>query len=88
MDALYAWGRIYQSDTISSIGNPVLVSDTNSSNLQPRMQAGIGACGFHNTYSDWIIGVLNEVEDYGWELLDQDWPKTLFSYMEVDTLNT
>jgi hypothetical protein len=29
------------------------------------MQAGIGACGFHNTYSDWIIGVLNEVEDYG-----------------------
>jgi predicted amidohydrolase YtcJ len=47
---------------------------TNSSNLQPRMQEGFGACAFHNTYSDWIIGVLNEVEDYDRELLDQDWP--------------
>jgi predicted amidohydrolase YtcJ len=47
---------------------------TNSSNLQPRMQEGFGACAFHNTYSDWIIGVLNEVEDYDRELIDQDWP--------------
>jgi len=29
------------------------------------MQAGFSACAFHNTYSDWIIGVSNEVEDYG-----------------------
>ena len=29
------------------------------------MQAEFGACAFHNTYSHWIIGVLNEVEDYG-----------------------
>jgi predicted amidohydrolase YtcJ len=47
---------------------------TNSSNLQPRMQEGFDACAFHNTYSDWIIGVLNEVEDYDRELIDKDWP--------------
>jgi predicted amidohydrolase YtcJ len=46
------------------LSNVFMDYSTNKSNLQPRMQEGFGACAFHNTYSDWIVGVLNEVEDY------------------------
>ncbi|CBX90124.1 hypothetical protein IAQ61_001585 [Plenodomus lingam] len=48
--------------------------ETNSSTLNRHMHEGFGACAFHHTYEDWIVGVLDLVEDYDRSLLDGDWP--------------
>lgn len=41
------------------------------------MQEGFGAwtwaCALHNTYSDWIVGVLDTMEMYDRALLEADW---------------
>lgn len=47
---------------------------TNATTLTPRMHEGHAACAFHNTYADWIVGVLLEIEEYDRSMLDQDWP--------------
>ncbi|KAM6513192.1 hypothetical protein FALCPG4_015654 [Fusarium falciforme] len=42
--------------------------------MMERMKSGSCACAFHGAYSDWIVGVLYEAQDFDRADLDQEWP--------------
>ena len=47
---------------------------TDGAEVVDRMKSGLGGCAFHGVHSDWIIGVLFEIENYDRALLDDVWP--------------